>query len=82
MLTEEIKRSAEEIVEEFVKATSDLPEVEESYYSSEEFNLTRPDGEPSSEEERSEFRARFLSIAPGSDDEGRVRVEVAKWVER
>lgn len=80
--SEEIQRSAEEIVNEFVEATKTLPEVRESYYTSEEFNVMRPDGEPASKEELTEFRRHFLSIAPGADEEGNVRVEVAKWVER
>ena len=75
----EIERSAEEIVESFVKAAERLPELKETYYSHEIYNITHPDGKPSSERERAEFRKRFAAIAPGVDEEGNLRVEVAKW---
>lgn len=76
---EEIRKSAEEIVDEFTKLTSDLPEIAEQYYLGENVNIVRPDGEPTPEEERKDFRRRFLEIAPGTSEEGRVRVEVARW---
>jgi predicted Asp-tRNA(Asn)/Glu-tRNA(Gln) amidotransferase subunit C len=79
---EEVERSAEEIVEEFTRVTEGLPTVRESYYGREEFNIMRPDGEPAPEGKLVEFKRRFLSIAPGSDEEGNVCVEVAGWVER
>jgi len=75
----EIERSAEEIVESFVKAAEALPSERETYYSQEASNVTRPDGEPSRGEERSDFRKRFIKIMPGSDEDGNLRVEVAKW---
>jgi predicted Asp-tRNA(Asn)/Glu-tRNA(Gln) amidotransferase subunit C len=75
----EIERSAEEIVESFVEAAEELPELRETYYSQESYNVVRPDGEPSREKERAEFRKRFISIMPGVDDQGNLRVEVAKW---
>jgi predicted Asp-tRNA(Asn)/Glu-tRNA(Gln) amidotransferase subunit C len=75
----EIERSAEEIVESFVKAAEALPSERETYYSQEAANVTRPDGEPSRIEERSDFRKRFIKIMPGSDEDGNLRVEVAKW---
>ncbi len=78
---EEVRKSAEEIVEEFVRLTQDLPAVEEQYYLGGSVNITRPDGEPTSSETRTEFRNRFLSTAPGSDEEGYIKVEVARWVE-
>jgi hypothetical protein len=34
------------------------------------------------EKERAEFRKRFISNMPGSDDQGNLKVEVAKWAER
>ncbi|MDH5443283.1 MAG: Asp-tRNA(Asn) amidotransferase GatCAB subunit C [Hadesarchaea archaeon] len=77
----EIERSAEEIVESFARAAEGLPKLKETYYNQETCNVSRPDGEPSSEEERTEFRKRFISIMPGSDEKGNLRVEVAKWVE-
>jgi len=77
----EIERSAEEIVESFVRAAEELPTLKETYYNQEAYNITRPDGEPSREEERTEFRKRFISIMPGADEQGNLRVEVAKWVE-
>ncbi len=75
----EIERSAEEIVESFVKAAEGLPSERETYYSQEASNVTRPDGEPSRSEERSDFRKRFIKIMPSSDEDGNLRVEVAKW---
>lgn len=76
----EIERSAEEIVSSFVKAAEGLPSEREMYYSQEAYNVVRPDGEPSSSEERVEFRKRFIKIMPGKDEDGNLRVEVAKWV--
>jgi predicted Asp-tRNA(Asn)/Glu-tRNA(Gln) amidotransferase subunit C len=76
----EIERSAEEIVESFAKAAEGLPSEREMYYSQEAYNVMRPDGEPSSSEECTEFRRRFIKIMPAKDEEGNLRVEVAKWV--
>ncbi len=76
----EIERSAEEIVQSFVEATKELPELNETYYNQEAYNIVRPDGEPTPEENRLEFRKRFISNMPGSDDQGNLRVEVARWV--
>ena len=75
----EIERSAEEIVESFVKAAETLPKLKETYYSQEAYNIVRPDGEPTSMSELSEFRKRFVSNMPSSDEKGNLRVEVAKW---
>ena len=75
----EIERSAEEIVESFVKAAETLPEMKETYYSQEAYNIVRPDGEPTSKAKGSEFRGRFIANMPGSDDKGNLKVEVAKW---
>ena len=75
----EIERSAEEIVESFVKASEKLPQLKETYYSQEAYNIVRPDGEPTPESERSEFRKRFISNMPNSDEKGNLKVEVAKW---
>lgn len=76
---EEIKRSAEEIIASFVKATENIPELKETYYSLEAYNVVRTDDEPSSEEERSLFRSRFISLMPKSDELGNLKVEVARW---
>lgn len=75
----EIERSAEEIVESFVKSAENLPELKETYYNQEVYNIVRPDGEPTSEAERSNFKKRFISNMPSSDDKGNLKVEVAKW---
>jgi predicted Asp-tRNA(Asn)/Glu-tRNA(Gln) amidotransferase subunit C len=75
----EIERSAEEIVESFLEASETLPTRKETYYSHEVYNIMRPDGEPSSTGERSEFRKAFLKIMPHSDENGNLKVEVAKW---
>lgn len=75
----EIERSAEEIVESFVKAAEGLPALEETYYSHGLYNIMRPDGEPTSDRERADFRERFVSNMPGADEDGNLRVEVARW---
>ena len=75
----EIERSAEEIVESFVEATKELPELKETYYNQEAYNIVRPDGEPTPPKERTEFRKRFISNMPSSDDHGNLKVEVARW---
>lgn len=79
MKREEIEKSAEEIIETFVKAAEGLPQVEETYYTTKLQNIFRPDGEPTGEEERARFRKGFLAIAPGKDEQGGLKVEVAKW---
>jgi Asp-tRNA(Asn)/Glu-tRNA(Gln) amidotransferase C subunit len=78
--SKEIERSAEEIVKAFVEASESLPAKKETYYSHEVYNIMRPDGEPSPSGERSDFRKRFLGIMPHSDENGNLKVEVAKWV--
>lgn len=75
----EIERSAEEIVNSFVEASESLPARRETYYSHEVYNIMRPDGEPSPSGERSDFRRAFLGIMPHSDENGNLKVEVAKW---
>lgn len=75
----EIERSAEEIVKSFVEAAKELPKLKETYYSQEAYNIVRPDGKPAPADERAKFRKRFISNMPGSDDEGNLKVEVAKW---
>jgi Asp-tRNA(Asn)/Glu-tRNA(Gln) amidotransferase C subunit len=76
----EIERSAEEIVKSFLEASETLPSRKETYYSHEVYNIMRPDGEPSPTGERSEFRKAFLKIMPHSDENGNLKVEVARWV--
>jgi Asp-tRNA(Asn)/Glu-tRNA(Gln) amidotransferase C subunit len=78
----EIERSAEEIVETFVNTTKELPKTEETYYSQKTYNIMRADEQPTPTKELSEFRKRFISIMPSSDEEGNLKVEVARWVER
>jgi Asp-tRNA(Asn)/Glu-tRNA(Gln) amidotransferase C subunit len=75
----EIERSAEEIVNSFVEASEALPPRKETYYSHEVYNIMRSDGEPSPSGERSEFRKAFLKIMPHSDENGNLKVEVARW---
>ena len=75
----EIERSAEEIVKSFVEASETLPTKRETYYSYEVYNIMRRDGKPSSFGERSEFRRRFIEIMPNFDEDGNLRVEVARW---
>ncbi len=77
----EIERSAEEIVESFVEAAKELPELKETYYSQEAYNIVRPDGKPTPAEERAKFRKRFISNMPTSDEQGNLKVEVARWAE-
>ncbi|RLG56380.1 MAG: hypothetical protein DRN83_04215 [Hadesarchaea archaeon] len=75
----EIERSAEEIVKSFTQAAEKLPELKEMYYSQEIYNIVRADGEPSPAEIRAEFRKRFISNMPRSDEEGNLKVEAARW---
>lgn len=75
----EIELSAEEIVESFVKAVEGLPSEKETYYGHEVYNIMRPDGQPSPDEERADFRKRFIAITPGVDEQGNLRAEVARW---
>ncbi|MFN4133542.1 MAG: hypothetical protein ACK4GQ_04150 [Candidatus Hadarchaeales archaeon] len=77
---EEIAKSAEEIVNSFVEATRDIPEVKETYFTQESFNIVREDGCPTPPEELARLRRAFLFNAPGSDDSGNLLVEVAGWV--
>ena len=76
---EEIKKSAEEIVDSFVEVTEDLPELEETYYGQETLNVFRSDGDPKSREELDKFKKNFLKVMPESDEDGNLGVEVAKW---
>lgn len=76
----DIERSAEEILESFVDGAKKLPELKETYYNQETYNVVRPDGKPTSAEECAEFRKRFISNMPSTDDQGNLKVEVAKWV--
>ncbi len=75
----EIERSAEEILRVFTRVIESLPVEEETYYGQELVNPLRPDGEPSPPSVRREFRKCFISIMPASDDDGKLRVEVARW---
>lgn len=77
----EIERSAEEIVKSFIRVSKGLPEEKETYYSHDLRNVMRPDGKPSPVKELARFREAFLKIMPASDEEGSLRVEVAKWTE-
>jgi predicted Asp-tRNA(Asn)/Glu-tRNA(Gln) amidotransferase subunit C len=74
----EIEKSAEEIVEAFVRASEGLPSLEETYYAHLKFNVMRPDKRPS--QDKGDFRERFLLIAPARDESGNLKVEAAKWV--
>ncbi|MEM2192611.1 MAG: hypothetical protein QXG38_03245 [Candidatus Hadarchaeales archaeon] len=73
---EEIAKSAEEIVKYFMETTKDLPEVKETYFTQEKFNIVREDGAPIS---MKRFRKAFLSNAKRSDESGNLLVEVAGW---
>lgn len=78
---EEIKESAEEIVDSFSEIVEDLPTEKETYYIQDIFNVLRSDGESTSEEELGQFRENFLKVVPEADQEGNLKVEVAKWKE-
>jgi len=75
----EIKRSAEEIVQSFIEAAKELPELKETYYSQEAYNVVRLDGKPTGIDVRADFRKRFISNMPAKDDQGNLKVEVARW---
>ncbi|KXB04862.1 hypothetical protein AKJ50_01945 [candidate division MSBL1 archaeon SCGC-AAA382A13] len=76
---EEIRESAEEIVESFAEIVKDLPIQEETYYEQEALNVLREDEKPASEKSLKEFRENFLKIMPSHDEEGNLKVEVAEW---
>lgn len=76
---EEIRKSAEEIVENFSEIERELPTQEETYYEQDALNVLKEDGEPTSEEELENFRENFLKIMPERDENGNLEVEVAEW---
>lgn len=76
---EDIKESAEEVVDSFAEIEKELPTQEETYYSQDRLNVLRPDGEPTPKGELEEFRKNFLEIMPEQGDEGSLKVEVAEW---
>lgn len=78
---EKIKRSAEQIVESFEKTTKELPPLKETYYIEDIPHTLRSDSELLSKTTSSDFRERFKKIMPASDENGNLKVEVAKWVE-
>lgn len=76
---EEIKKSAEEVVDSFVDATEGLPELKETYYGQDTVNVFRSDEDPKSRDELDEFKEKFVKVMPKSDEDGNLEVEVAKW---
>ncbi len=76
---EEIRESAEEIVENFSEIERELPTQEETYYEQDALNVLKEDGESTSEEELENFRENFLKIMPEKDENGNLEVEVAEW---
>lgn len=78
---EEIRESAEEIVDSFAEIEKDLPSQGETYYLQDTLNVLREDENPSSKDELEEFRKNFLEIMPEKSEDGSLKVEVAKWTE-
>lgn len=78
---EKIKKSAEEIVESFERVTKDLPPLEETYYIGDIAHTLRTNSKLLSKEKRADFRDRFKRIMPASDEDGNLKVEIAKWTE-
>lgn len=78
---EEIRKSAEEIVDSFAEIEKDLPTQGETYYLQETLNVLREDENPSTKAELEEFRRKFLEIMPEKGEDGNLKVEVAKWTE-
>ncbi|KXA95723.1 hypothetical protein AKJ65_00900 [candidate division MSBL1 archaeon SCGC-AAA259E19] len=78
---EKIRESAEEIVDSFAEIAEDLPTQEETYYQQDTLNVLRSDGGPTSGKKLEDFRDKFLRVMPDSDEEGNLKVEVAKWTE-
>lgn len=76
---EDIKESAEEVVDSFAEIEKELPTQEETYYSQDRLNVLRSDGKPTPKGELEEFRKNFLEIMPEQGDEGSLKVEVAEW---
>lgn len=78
---EEIKESAEEIVDSFAQIEKDLPTQGETYYLQDTLNVLREDGNPSGKDELEEFREKFIKIMPEKGEDGNLKVEIAKWAE-
>lgn len=76
---EEIKESAEEILDSFIEISEGLPTEEETYYEQDTVNVLRSDGESKPDRELSKFRERFIKIMPDSDEQGNLKVEIAEW---
>lgn len=76
---EEIRNSAEEIVDSFTEAVEDLPQQDETYYGQDTTNEFRDDARPKGKGELERFRKNFLRIMPSSDEDGNLEVEVAEW---
>lgn len=77
----EIKESAEEIVNSFTEAVENIPTQKETYYGQDTLNVLRSDGEPASKSYLKKFRESFLRVMPDHDEQGNLKVEVAKWTE-
>lgn len=77
----QIMESAEAIIDSFKEVTDELPTEEETYYGQDLFNILRPDGKPSSREERMKFKRSFEEIMPKSDNDGNLKVEKGEWTE-
>lgn len=78
---EDIKKSAEKIIEEFSEIEKDLPSGEETYYLIESINVLKSDKKVKDSKELKDFRKKFLDIMPKKDEEGNLKVEVAEWTE-
>lgn len=78
---EEVKESAEEILNSFAEIEKDLPSEGETYYLQDVLNILREDGKTIPKEELENFRKNFLENMPERVDDGSLKVEVAKWTE-
>ncbi|KXB06913.1 hypothetical protein AKJ51_02540 [candidate division MSBL1 archaeon SCGC-AAA382A20] len=76
---EKIRKSAEEIVDNFAEISEGLPTQRETYYQQSALNVLRDDDEPVSREILKKFQKIFLKNMPDRDEEGNLKVEVAEW---
>ncbi len=74
---DDVKRSAERILEELSSLLADI-ELKEKYYVIEEKNIYRSDDKP----KKKNFKEELRKNAPRMDEEGYIITEVGAWIEQ